>query len=202
MGNTSANPATADVWCDVMLPNGTIYGPTLGPVTGIVFQGNWSTNRDRTQTVPAGAPAGAYTYNAYVGVYPNTVYDQDSFDWSKSGDDGSGKWTEGWENFGEPFLSSGTEATVEIPESYALHAAYPNPFNPVTNLRFDLPEAARVKLEVYDLQGRVVAELVNGHRDAGVHEVTWNASNLSSGMYFYRIQAGDFSAVQKVVLMK
>ncbi len=202
VGNTSANPATADVWCDVMLPNGTIYGPTLGPVTGIVFQGNWSTNRDRTQTVPAGAPAGAYTYNAYVGVYPNTVYDQDSFDWSKSGDDGSGKWTEGWENFGEPFLSSGTEATVEIPESYALHAAYPNPFNPVTNLRFDLPEAARVKLEVYDLQGRVVAELVNGHRDAGVHEVTWNASNLSSGMYFYRIQAGDFSAVQKVILMK
>jgi len=59
-----------------------------------------------------------------------------------------------------------------------------------------------VNLSVYDVSGRLVAELVNSMRDAGVHEVTFDASNLASGIYLYRIEAGDFSAVRKMVLMK
>jgi len=78
----------------------------------------------------------------------------------------------------------------------------PNPFNPTTTISFALPEASHVKLTVFDLQGRVVTELVNGMRDAGVHEVTLDAGDLSSGLYFYRINAGDFSSVRKMILMK
>lgn len=202
VGNNSSDPASADIWCDVTLPNGTPYGPTLGPVVGFPFPGNWSTSRDRSQTVPPGAPAGVYTYNAYAGVYPGTVYSQDSFEWSKSGDDGTGTWSEGWENTGEPFMDSPGLSVAEIPVTYALYGAYPNPFNPMTSIRFDLPEASRVRLSVYDLVGRKVADLVDGYRQAGAHEVTWEAGGLSSGIYFYRIQAGDFGAVSKVVLMK
>ena len=89
-GNSGSTPETADVWCNVTLPNGSSYGPTLGPVTNFSFPGTWSTNRDRTQAVPAAAPEGNYTYHGYVGVYPSIIYDQDSFTFEKSGDDGSG----------------------------------------------------------------------------------------------------------------
>jgi len=85
---------------------------------------------------------------------------------------------------------------------FAVAQNYPNPFNPTTTINFALPEASHVKLVVYDLQGRMVAELVNGTRDAGVHEVTWDASDLASGLYFYRITAGDFNAVKKMMLVK
>ncbi len=88
------------------------------------------------------------------------------------------------------------------PEQFALKPNYPNPFNPTTKIRFDLPDAARVNLAVYDVSGRLVAEVVDGWRDAGSHEVTFDGSGLASGVYFYSIEAGDFSAVRKMVLVK
>ena len=88
------------------------------------------------------------------------------------------------------------------PTAYSLQSPYPNPFNPTTTISFALPEASHVELTVYDLQGREVIELVNGVRDAGVHEATFEASDLASGIYFYRIEAGDFKTVRKMVLVK
>jgi len=90
---------------------------------------------------------------------------------------------------------------VEITE-YALHANYPNPFNPTTSIIFDLPVASSVSLTVSDILGREVATLVNGNRSAGRHLVTFDASELASGIYFYRIDAEDFYAVKKMVLVK
>lgn len=201
-GNNSSTPASADVWCMVTLPNGSQYGPTLGPMVGINFPGNWSVNRDRTQAVPAGAPAGSYTYHGYVGIYPSIVYDEDSFTFTKSGDDGSGNWLEGWENSGEPFEEAGVIAAKAVPESYALYGSYPNPFNPQTTIAYDLPRDSRVRLEVFDLLGRQVAVLVNGTMTAGTHHAVWGASSAPSGLYLLRLEAGDFHAVQKLVLMK
>jgi hypothetical protein len=80
--------------------------------------------------------------------------------------------------------------------------AYPNPFNPAAAIRFTLREASYVELTVFDLQGRGVVDLVDGWRAAGVHEVTFNGSNLASGVYVYRLRAGEFQASAKVVLMK
>jgi len=88
------------------------------------------------------------------------------------------------------------------PEQFALFQCTPNPFNPTTVLSYQLQVASEVNLEIYDIQGRQVAKLVNGWRDAGSHEVTFDASGLSSGMYFYKIEAGEFTSVRKMVLVK
>ncbi len=89
----------------------------------------------------------------------------------------------------------------QINEFY-LQPNYPNPFNPITTISFSLPKASHVKLTVYDLQGRAVTELVNGMREASVHTVTWDASHLTSGIYLYRLNAGQFTASGKMVLLK
>ncbi|HEX2786590.1 MAG TPA: S41 family peptidase [Ignavibacteria bacterium] len=85
---------------------------------------------------------------------------------------------------------------------YKLNQNYPNPFNPVTNINFDLPLDSKVTLKVYDLTGREVATLADEFMTAGYHVVTFNAINLSSGVYFYKLEAGDFSAVKKMMLIK
>jgi len=95
-----------------------------------------------------------------------------------------------------------TPSTSSISEEFRINPAHPNPFNPLTILSYTLPKASHVDLTVYDVQGRIVAELVSGMREAGYHEVTWNAPNLASGMYFYRIKASDFVSIKKVVLIK
>ena len=80
--------------------------------------------------------------------------------------------------------------------------AHPNPFNPSTTLSFDLPAASQVSLRVYDINGRLAAELVNGWREAGTHEVTFDASRLPSGIYLAQVSAGSFRAVHKIMLVK
>lgn len=90
----------------------------------------------------------------------------------------------------------------EVPSGFSLHQNYPNPFNPVTNIKFSLPEAGFVKLAVYDVTGREVAQLVNQNLSAGTFNYDFDASGLSSGIYFYRISTGDFTDVKKMMLVK
>ena len=111
---------------------------------------------------------------------------------------GTGQWLDN----GEPFTLDSASLISNIPQSYALHPAHPNPFNPRTVLSYQLPVASQVALQVYDLAGRLVTTLVNGWREAGSHDATFDASGLPSGIYLYHLQAGDFQAVQKVLLVK
>ncbi len=92
--------------------------------------------------------------------------------------------------------------TNEAPTSYELQQNYPNPFNPSTNIQFSIVDTRFVTLKVYDILGRGVATLVNERMRPGIYTVAWNAARLSSGIYFVRLQAGNFTAVRKVVLMK
>jgi hypothetical protein len=92
--------------------------------------------------------------------------------------------------------------TSNIPVSYALNQNYPNPFNPSTKINFTLPTQNNVKLTVYDITGKEVKELINGELSAGDHTVDFNAANLASGAYIYRIQAGNFVESKKMVLLK
>jgi hypothetical protein len=94
------------------------------------------------------------------------------------------------------------EDPVVLPTEAALHAAYPNPFNPATTFAFDLPTTSHVRLDVYDVLGRNVATLVNGEMPAGSHSVIWEASGLGSGVYFAKMIAGEYSATTKVTLLK
>lgn len=89
-----------------------------------------------------------------------------------------------------------------VPTEYTLSQNYPNPFNPTTVISYQLPIAGFVSLKVYDVLGREVATLVNKEQNAGNYKVEFNANNLSSGIYFYRMEAGDFVSVQKMILMK
>lgn len=96
----------------------------------------------------------------------------------------------------------GAEKNTSLPKEFALMQNYPNPFNPTTNISFDIPELANVKLSVYDVTGREVAVLVNEQLNRGSYNYEFKGSNFSSGIYFYRIRAGNFIQVKKMVLIK
>ncbi len=89
-----------------------------------------------------------------------------------------------------------------IPAAYTLEQNYPNPFNPSTRFKFSLPQAQFVTVKIYDVIGREIATLANEQMAAGRYTVEWNAARVPSGVYFYRIQAGDYSAVKKMMLLK
>jgi hypothetical protein len=88
------------------------------------------------------------------------------------------------------------------PVAYNLNSNYPNPFNPTTTIDFDLAEPGQVSLSVFDMAGHQVATLVDGNLPAGSHSVTFDGSDLSSGIYFYMMQAGSFTDTHKMVLVK
>ncbi|MFZ0454014.1 MAG: T9SS type A sorting domain-containing protein [Ignavibacteriaceae bacterium] len=97
----------------------------------------------------------------------------------------------------------GVEGTKSLlPTEYSLSQNYPNPFNPTTTINFALPKSSDISLVVYDILGRKVAELINGNLAAGYHSINFNASNFASGVYFYRLQAGNFVSVKKLMLLK
>jgi hypothetical protein len=89
-----------------------------------------------------------------------------------------------------------------LPSAAKLEQNYPNPFNPSTTINYELPRASHVTLTVYDVLGREVATLVNGVEDPGYKSVGWDAGGGSSGVYFYRLTAGDFGATKKLMLIR
>ncbi|MHC4497722.1 MAG: C25 family cysteine peptidase, partial [Planctomycetota bacterium] len=201
VANNGTSQVVCDFWVDATLPGGGTTPVLLGPVNATLPSGFLS-DRDRTQDVPDYAPAGSYTYNGYIGLYPGTVWNSSSFPFEKL-ITGDGMVVGGWNNYGESFDEWMTAPDeVVIPDAYALGQNYPNPFNPVTAIDYALPEAGRVQLAVYDVNGRLVANLVNGYRNAGLHQVSFDAAGLSSGVYIYRMSAGEFIASGKMVLMK
>jgi len=94
-----------------------------------------------------------------------------------------------------------------MPITYHLYSAYPNPFNPITTLKYDLPEDAMVNITIYDMMGRQVCTLVSSYQNAGHKSIQWNGTNtsgqsVSAGLYLYTIQAGEFRQTKKMVLLK
>jgi hypothetical protein len=90
----------------------------------------------------------------------------------------------------------------DIPKTFGLSQNYPNPFNPTTTIKYQLPTAVKVTIKIYDLLGKEVQTLVNGVQEAGYYNVDWKATNFASGIYFYKIEAGNFTDVKKMVLLK
>jgi hypothetical protein len=88
---------------------------------------------------------------------------------------------------------SSSELGENIPKKYSIEQNYPNPFNPITSIKYSIPKESSVKLEIINILGEQVELLIDETKSAGLYKVTWNASNMSSGIYFYRIQAGDFT---------
>ena len=90
----------------------------------------------------------------------------------------------------------------KLPQTYALMQNYPNPFNAATIIAYDLPREQHVNISIYNSNGQLVATLVDGQKPAGSHTVHWNAENVGSGIYFYRIVAGSYSSVHKCAVIK
>lgn len=91
---------------------------------------------------------------------------------------------------------------IDLPKNSSLKNNYPNPFNAQTMIEYELSSAVKVKIEIYDILGRKVETLLNEKRQAGHHQISWNAENLSSGVYFYRLQAGDYIEAMRMTLLK
>ena len=111
-------------------------------------------------------------------------------------------WPYDWSNY-----CSLSGSTIEIPNEYVLHPAYPNPFNPMTNIRYEIAEDVFVSITVYDLLGNVVNNLINTNQSSGYKSVQWYATNnqgqpVSAGVYLYSIEAGDFRQTKKMILLK
>jgi hypothetical protein len=96
----------------------------------------------------------------------------------------------------------GNPKTIIIPSKFALHQSYPNPFNPVAKIRYDIPRQSFVELKVYDILGREIRTLVNEIKIPGVYTAEFNGYDLASGVYFYRIKCGSFIDLKKMILVK
>lgn len=144
-----------------------------------------STVNDSFYTVPSGKLANRVVY--YWRVYgKNTCFTSPA----------SAIW-----NFETDYIGILQNSDI-IPKEFKLYNNYPNPFNPVTSINFDIPKKCFVTLKIWDLTGREVAALVNNDMNPGQYEYLFDASGLSSGLYFYRLNAGDFTGLKKMVLLK
>jgi flagellar hook assembly protein FlgD len=101
---------------------------------------------------------------------------------------------------GGPLPSIGSE--VPAPTEYTLMQNYPNPFNPITTISYNLPKTSKVRLTIYNTLGQVVKQYIDEIKPAGHHTKVWDGSNLASGVYIYRIQAGEFQQIKKMILLK
>ena len=114
-----------------------------------------------------------------------------------------GQWAQyAFDNFAVPSGITGVKSKAASPKTWALYQNYPNPFNPSTIISYQIPLMSFVRLKLYDVLGREVMTLVNEKQNAGSHSVSFNAANLPSGVYFYRLQAGNYTATKKLVFIK
>jgi len=193
-------PGTSNDYCNWVAPdvNGNVY------VTGIVGDG-------------VGNPQNIVTigYNSagvqqWVQTYNGTGNEFDSGNALTVDNQGNVYVTGGSDNPNNTdFITIRYSSTIgiqqvnnEIPVKYELMQNYPNPFNPATKIRFALPISSHVNLSVFDITGKKVIELVNGNLNTGIYEADFDASKLSSGVYFYRLVTNNFTATEKMVLTK
>lgn len=203
--NSGTSPFTFDIWTMATLPDGSEYGPIIGPVSLTVEPG-MSVDRDRIQGVPAGAAAGNYTYDGYVGMYLISVWNEDHFDFEKLSFDDGAELVSDWHNWGEDFYNISREGNLfdltHSPQEYCDFSINPNPFNPITNLSFTLNIAGKVTLTIYDIQGREISTIIDGFYQAGTHEAAFDGSVFSSGVYFAVLKTPIELKTQKLLLVK
>ena len=196
--NNGTSSADVDIWIEIA---GTGGSRTIGPISRTIAAGG-SISRTLTQTVPGGLAAGTYTQTGSVGSYP-TADASDSFTWEKAAAKAAGavavsEWADDLEALG-----AGNDAPeADLPAVFTLDQNYPNPFNPTTMIAFTLPEAGEVTLRVFNALGREVATLAEGFREAGAHQVRFDATDLSAGIYVYVLQSEGFRQTRRMVLLK
>ncbi len=198
-----------DFWTWAQTPSGEL----VGPLSRIGFNHTPFMNvfvTGMTLDVPAFAEGGEYIFNGAVGRFPNNPQRQDSFTFVKIGAATASTPADPydplhWQHSAVEWIAAdGSEdAVVQLPAEYALGSAYPNPFNPSTSFTVALPESAELQVSVFNVQGRLVANIYNGEISAGEHSFTFDGHGLASGIYFIQAQVpNELNSMQKVTLMK
>ncbi len=196
--NTTDQFQQVDIWLMAYVPGIGMYGP-LKRYNGVPFNPHQVRSAHLNQRIPNGAPiSDQYIYLGYVGDYPSTKIDSSGFRFEVTAKGlakaGAGDWV---------LTGSFLEGDLtDLPSEFALLSNYPNPFNAQTVVEYQLPVSSSVKLEVYNILGSKVATLVNGEQEAGYRSVTWDASEVSSGVYFYKLTAGHYSETKRMMLVK
>ncbi|MBD3167836.1 MAG: T9SS type A sorting domain-containing protein [candidate division Zixibacteria bacterium] len=192
--NNTQQYQLTDVWIMLQLPGGAQYGPLQQFNNVWLMPGQMMTVNNVRQDIPGYAPLGTYDYISYCGDYPSAKVDSASFPFTvTSGVAGNAT---GWN------LSGWDPGGTILPTTTELHTNYPNPFNATTTISYQLPEDGKVKLEVYNLMGQSVATLVDSYNRAGYHDVSWDASTYSSGVYFYKLSVDNKVFVKRMTLLK
>jgi len=207
--NNSASSQTFQIWNLLNLPNGNTFGPTIGPKNVTLATGQ-SLSRSFTQNIPAGAPAGQYTYNFYVGTYPSTIIDSDNFTFTKSSPVVTAEMATLLSLDDWPGFDTNVNQVVDdskVPEKFRLNQNYPNPFNPSTRIDYGLKTDSRVTLKIYNTNGQEIVTLVDERQRAGYKTVIWDGRNkagesVASGVYIYKMVAGTFVQVRKMLFWK
>jgi len=151
------------------------------------------------QNIPNSAPiSDEYMYFGYVGDYPSTKIDSSYFPFEVTAKGLARAEGGDWVLSGS-FLEGDL---TDLPSEFALLSNYPNPFNAQTVIEYQLPVTSSVKLEVYNLLGEKVVTLVDEEQQAGYKSVTWDGSEVSSGVYLYKLSAGDFTDTRRMLLVK
>jgi hypothetical protein len=195
--NLGTSPQTFQVWNKIRDPQ-NVYTTVFGPISR-TLPGGANPARVLTQTVAGSISGGRLNFISYVGTYPGTILDSSSFTITKLTTSDGNPWIEESYVTGDLFDDY---QVAELPSQACLLNAYPNPFNPTTTISYTLVNAGVVKLSVFDVTGREVAQLVNGYREAGIHDVTFDASSLGSGIYLYKLSSRDFNTAGKMLLVK
>jgi len=195
--NNIEDPQVVDTWTMAIGPAKETYGP-FKRVKSVDLEPFETRTADFSQRVANLAPLGFYTYIAYCGDYLSTVIDSSFFQVEViAGAPGGG------EDIGWVLTGSFSEGDLsQLPSDFALVGNYPNPFNAQTVIEYQLPMSSTVKLEVYNLLGSRVTTLVNGQQEAGYKSITWDASEVSSGIYFYKLTAGNYIETRRMMLVK
>jgi len=196
--NFFGHPGRADIWTCAFVPGVGRYGP-IDLYRNFRIPPDSIGMNDISQNVPGVAPAGDYVFVGYVGSYPSTIIDSSYFYFRKEGSVAGeiGDWSSSG-----LLMKAGDEIAFNLPSDYALCQNYPNPFNASTTISYQVPVDGHVKLEVYNTLGQRVATLVDSKQQAGYKSVIWDASDVSSGLYFYKLTAGDFTETRRMMLVK
>jgi hypothetical protein len=191
--NTNAT-ITFDGWTEYLNSQGQSQGLIIFR-TDVNIGAYATIYRYLSLNIASTVPNDTYNYWGRVALtYPVPVIDDDYFTFTKGiGDDG-----------GPQVLDSEKPVIAEanIPQNFGITSAYPNPFNPETTIEFELPTTSHINLTIYNLQGEIVAVLLEGDIPAGQYGVKWNASNFAAGTYIYLLKSDSWSSSGRLVLVK
>ncbi|MBD3168926.1 MAG: T9SS type A sorting domain-containing protein [candidate division Zixibacteria bacterium] len=193
--NTTDDYQLTDVWVMLGLPGGAQYGPVQQFNNVWLNPGQTITVNNVRQDVPVYAPLGTYDYISYCGDYPSSKIDSSSFEFTVTNNVGgdADDWNlSGWDMPGDEI----------VPEVTSLIGSYPNPFNARTNISFEIANAGDVKVEIYNMLGQKMETVLDEYRSAGRHDVSWDASSYSSGVYLYKLTAEGKAFTGRMTLVK